>query len=190
MSNVNQIVDLMREAAKNLADLMHTAEAESLQVRHFLPDELEGSALMLLEPIDMVLHCPACGLQHIDAPDHIDDRLDCDKANDMVGTRWANPPHRSHLCHGCGHIWRPADVATNGVTEIKTKGKNDTPMPKGNAYPVVTDEMVAAYLKANSDYWKLMDEMPTTISKWRNGTPAEATKVGLLAALSARPRWA
>src|SRR5574340_600312 len=24
---------------------------------------------------------------------------------------WDNPPHRSHLCHGCGHIWRPADVA-------------------------------------------------------------------------------
>lgn len=35
--------------------------------------------------------------------------------------------HRSHLCHGCGHIWRPADVPTNGVAAVKTKGKADSP---------------------------------------------------------------
>ncbi len=35
-------------------------------------------------------------------------------------------PHRSHLCHGCGHIWRPADVPTNGVVATKTKGKADS----------------------------------------------------------------
>lgn len=62
-------------------------------------------------PIDMVLRCPACGTQHIDAPDH----------------DWTNPPHRSHLCHKCGHIWRPADVPTNGVAAIKTKGRGDSP---------------------------------------------------------------
>lgn len=62
-----------------------------------------------LKPIDMVLHCPACGTQHIDAPDGV----------------WTNPPHRSHLCHHCSHIWRPADVATNGVASIQTRGKDD-----------------------------------------------------------------
>ena len=66
--------------------------------------------------IDMVLHCPACGLQHIDAPDE-------------RTPNWKNEPHRSHLCHGCGHIWRPADVATNGVAAVKTAGKNDSPIP-------------------------------------------------------------
>lgn len=66
-------------------------------------------------PIDMVLHCPACGLQHVDAPDH--------RTPD-----WNNPPHRSHLCHGCGHIWRPADVPTNGVQAVQTKGKADSPI--------------------------------------------------------------
>lgn len=65
-------------------------------------------------PIQMILHCPACGVQHIDAPD---ERTEA----------WGNPPHRSHLCHGCGHIWRPADVATEGVAAIQTRGSNDSP---------------------------------------------------------------
>lgn len=66
-------------------------------------------------PIDMVLHCPKCGMQHIDAPD--------ERTPD-----WKNEPHRSHLCHGCGHIWRPADVPTNGVKAVKTTGKADSPI--------------------------------------------------------------
>lgn len=42
------------------------------------------------------------------------------------------PIHRSHLCRpedgGCGHIWRPADVPTNGVKAVKTVGKADSPI--------------------------------------------------------------
>ncbi len=68
------------------------------------------------KPVDMILHCPACGLQHIDAPDE-------------WTPDWKNEPHRSHLCRpedgGRGHIWRPADVPTNGVKVINTKGKAD-----------------------------------------------------------------
>lgn len=74
------------------------------------------------EPIDMVLHCPQCMTQHIDGPDarHYE--------NYHPGglTLWTNPPHRSHLCAECGHIWRPADVPTNGVAAIKTRGRNDS----------------------------------------------------------------
>lgn len=61
-------------------------------------------------PINMVLHCPNCMQQHIDAPDG----------------EWTNPPHKSHLCAICGHIWRPADVPTNGVHAVQTRGKNDS----------------------------------------------------------------
>lgn len=78
----------------------------------------------MTEPIDMVLHCPACGLQHIDRADTPEDGADW---NDPEIT-WNNPPHRSHLCHGCGHIWRPADVPTNGVRAVLTKGKADSPI--------------------------------------------------------------
>jgi hypothetical protein len=75
------------------------------------------------EPIDMVLHCPACGLQHIDAAERASEARPV-----LYGDAWTNPPHRSHLCHGCCHIWRPADVPTNGVAQIKTCGKNDNPL--------------------------------------------------------------
>lgn len=75
-------------------------------------------------PIDMVLHCPACGMQHIDK-DEAAGMFAFDVA--CYGEPWRNPPHRSHLCHGCGHIWRPADVPTNGVQAVQTKGKADSP---------------------------------------------------------------
>lgn len=65
-----------------------------------------------MTPIDMLLFCPRCHTQHIDAPDH-------------RSADWINPPHRSHLCHECGTIWRPADVATNGVVRLETIGKAD-----------------------------------------------------------------
>lgn len=82
-------------------------------------------------PIDMVLHCPKCGLQHIDKPEGqfypgftAEESTDYNKAQGL----WDNPPHRSHLCHGCNHIWRPADVPTNGVQAVQTRGKNDSPI--------------------------------------------------------------
>lgn len=103
------------------------------------------------EPIDMVLSCPTCGLLHIDAPEPEHDlytdadqnrpRAVCDGngqvvldlckrcgrgESELVEPCWTNPPHRSHLCHGCGTIWRPADVATNGVAAAQTRGTNDT----------------------------------------------------------------
>ena len=65
-----------------------------------------------LVSIDMLIYCPKCGIQHIDEPHE----------------GWTNPPHRSHECQNldCGIIFRVADVPTNGVKEIKTRGKTDT----------------------------------------------------------------
>jgi hypothetical protein len=75
---------------------------------------------MMSRPIDMLLYCPRCTTQHIDAP--------------SLAASWTNPPHRSHLCAQCGHIWRPADVATNGVARIHTQGKQDgDPQPQRQA---------------------------------------------------------
>ena len=79
--------------------------------------------------IDMVLHCPACGLQHIDKPEgqfYPGMTAEESAAQNDALKLWNNPPHRSHLCHGCGHIWRPADVPTNGVDAVKTTGKADS----------------------------------------------------------------
>lgn len=88
-------------------------------------------------PIDMILHCPKCGMQHVDAPEEAVDRDDPDY---HCPPRWENPPHKSHLCHGCGNIWRPADVPTNGVATIKTKGKADHPQGDEAVSPVDVKE--------------------------------------------------
>jgi hypothetical protein len=39
---------------------------------------------------------------------------------------WSNPPHKSHRCVSCNVVFRIADVPTNGVKNIQTKGENDT----------------------------------------------------------------
>lgn len=94
------------------------------------------------KPIDMLLYCPACGVQHIDEPDGI--------GNEHAGldesvSRWDNPPHRSHLCYTCGHIWRPADVLTNGVAAIETRGQNDSPAVE----PTAEDELPGMWEQAD-----------------------------------------
>ncbi len=63
------------------------------------------------DPLPLVLHCPMCGTQHIDAPEP------------EIG--WTNPPHRSHKCKACGCVWRPSDIPTTGVASAGTKGKGD-----------------------------------------------------------------
>lgn len=97
----------------------------------------------LRAPIDMVLFCPKCGMQHIDKDNHDENRIKAAELGiDREGDRaysdwldehdWDNPPHRSHLCAdpSCGHIWRPADVPTNGVASVKTKGSADSPLAR------------------------------------------------------------
>lgn len=76
------------------------------------PLRVEFRRADLQAPIDVVLHCPRCRAQHIDVPE--------------PERGWTNPPHRSHLCHACGLIWRPADVCTNGVKTPSTRGRRDT----------------------------------------------------------------
>lgn len=66
------------------------------------------------KPLNVVLHCPACKLQHIDAPEYPD---------------WRNPPHRTHKCAGCGAQWTAADTNTNGVRAIKPGSSATWPAP-------------------------------------------------------------
>ncbi len=69
--------------------------------------------------IDMLLFCPNCAAQHIDAP--------------QPDREWDNPPHRTHECQACLYTWRPSDHFTNGIAEIKTAGHRDqSPIPMRN----------------------------------------------------------
>jgi hypothetical protein len=47
-----------------------------------------------------------------------------------------------------------------------------------------TDAMITAYLTANDAYWKRTDELAVPPDKWRTGTPYEATRESLRAALA------
>lgn len=123
----------LREAREALAD-GHAMLSDSIP-RHLPPWERTRERMQAAvaridalaaeqkaEPIPMVLHCPQCGSQHIDAP----------------SGEWTNPPHKSHLCSGCGAIWRPADVPTTGVAAVATRGKADTwPKPASDALPLM-----------------------------------------------------
>lgn len=107
--------------------------------------------------IDMILYCPNCGVQHVDGADgrFLSGEFTCP---DDSSKTWDNPPHRSHLCHDCGCIWRPADVATNGVAEIKTEGKADT-------WPVNAEEITAASaskpaVESGGDGWRQIESAP------------------------------
>lgn len=147
-----QAHDLIRECQAALAvelaawdidpPLHHVKQAHDRCVEWLAAHPAPVEARVVPEqPIDMILHCPACGMQHIDKPDGR--RLFADEPIDeqSFAPAWTNPPHRSHLCHGCGHIWRPADVPTNGVDAIKTKGKADAPLG-GCAAPTPPAERV------------------------------------------------
>lgn len=104
-----------------------------------------------LSPIKMILFCPACGVQHLDKPDTHDEAADKMLAGQAP---WDNPPHRSHLCHGCGHIWRPADVPTEGVAAIATQGKADSPL-RAPTRPV-----------ADAGHMFRLDDAPLDVDLW------------------------
>ena len=116
------VTDALRLAAKSAAPY-GTAMIGASHLNE-AADTIDTLLAQLAEPIDKVLHCPACGMQHIDAVEELPMPMPGSSFEGSAG--WANPPHRSHLCHGCGHIWRPADVPTNGVEAVKTCGKADS----------------------------------------------------------------
>lgn len=127
-----------------------------------LPQSAAPQADSQPAPIDMVLHCPACFLQHIDAPDE-------------RTPGWKNEPHRSHLCHGCGYIWRPADVPTNGVAAVKTTGKADSVLEEAG----LLDWQASARVEVSPEYegpWHAAvfgeDEKPVFLAS--GNTPREA----------------
>lgn len=94
------------------------------------------------EPVPMLLFCPRCFEQHVDdaMPDVCElcglslaehPAVGTVPSACFVFTAWLNPPHKSHRCNSCNHVWRPADVPTEGVQAINSKGERD-----GSARPV------------------------------------------------------
>lgn len=155
--------DMLKRCFFHLAEhAQEIAQREPDGVTGWKGTQAATSAAGGATPIDMVLHCPACGLQHVDSPEPCKDCGDTgiavgglDSCPACIGISWANPPHRSHLCHGCGHIWRPADVPTNGVQAVKTVGKADSPVraalaaqpPAASLTPLTDEQCIEAARK-------------------------------------------
>jgi hypothetical protein len=86
------------------------------EINSYIQDEIFVELRDLLQsfadsPVDLLIFCPNCCTQHIDQP--------------QPEKHWDNPPHRSHECQYCGHVWRPSDTYTNGVASIQSKGQRD-----------------------------------------------------------------
>ncbi|WP_186191011.1 hypothetical protein [Burkholderia gladioli] len=113
-------------------------------------------------PIPMLLFCPRCGTQHIDAEEWADDPHDIEQGRMRV---WSNPPHRSHLCHKCGCIWRPADVATVGVEAIETSGKADT----WNGAPAISESEDACLPAMPENVLADLQAALTHLEMWAKG---------------------
>lgn len=152
-----------------LADKLQMLTIRNYQDFHAACDQAAAILRSLdaqpVAPIDMVLFCPACKMQHIDAPDVVDQYPTPEKD----AAHWSNPPHRSHLCHGCGHIWRPANVPTNGVRAVKKTGKADSPI----AAPV------AAQPPFEKDSWQhAVDDQLVSFGRTSQefGSPHEAVR--------------
>lgn len=135
---IEQVIACCSEAATRvgMADYAEPTVAELAELAPWLTELAAVVLERLSAPIDMILHCPNCGTQHVDADNSDEVRIEAAERGFVHGSRdwedfiekkeWTNPPHLSHLCHSCGCIWRPADVPTNGVKAITTKGKADT----------------------------------------------------------------
>jgi len=66
---------------------------------------------MYKEPLPLLLHCPLCNTRHVDKGE------------------FATRPHHTHACQQCGHVWRPALVATVGVQFLPGFRDSDDPGP-------------------------------------------------------------
>lgn len=108
------------------------------------------------EPIPMVLFCPYCQTQHIDAPEP------------RVG--WDNPPHKSHLCHKCGAVWRPSSVPTTGVVSIPAGSTDRPPLPTkegedmaGKYVYSFVPAVVPGIIESNVAVYVLLDFLKTRV---------------------------
>lgn len=118
LTDIQRMIEAGREAA-DASSFGPVLVSEQLASRDALAAELariraqQGSAMPLaIRPVDVILYCPKCGTKHVDAPE--------------PQSGWKNPPHKSHLCHACGAVWRPSDIETNGIDSLFTTGSRDT----------------------------------------------------------------
>jgi len=83
-------------------------------------------------PINVIIHCPMCRYMHIDKADpntckncgkkRIEHEpyliANCNNEEATSFEEWTNPPHKTHRCLNCNHLFKVANVPTNGVSGL------------------------------------------------------------------------
>lgn len=114
MTDRERLAAILVEVQHYAVDPEADTTLELVTRAHHCLTKIRTLAEMGSDPLPVVLHCPACGRQHIDVP-----------VNLQAG--WVTPPHTEHGCAFCGARWRPAAIETVGVEalaeeEALTKG--------------------------------------------------------------------
>lgn len=73
--------------------------AAGLGVRTDILTRIKGLIERGVEPVEMLINCPRCSMQHL-----------CDPHEKV--------PHLAHACLGCKLTFRPANIGTVGVAEL------------------------------------------------------------------------
>lgn len=108
----------------------------------------------LLPPIPLLMICPMCRKRHIDEGE------------------FATRPHHTHACQGCGHVWRPALVATVGVKFLP--GFKDVKAAQSASYPpVVAKHITAEQIQARIAEIDVMFESATDWGSWMSTASSE-----------------
>ena len=128
--------------------------------------QLEARVQQLEAPIEMLLFCPKCGMQHVDrAVSHlrhckIGQLIPRKAAALPISTRicpecsvWLNPPHATHICQHCSLEWRPSNHLTTGVRAIDLLEEKHFAKIQA-CYPRYADLKFATLLQVD-DVWDL-----------------------------------
>lgn len=112
LSDIYDVRDL--RTIRHAMDIGRMAAAPTVPALIWALADARDRAILLDAPIEMILHCPICHMQHIDEVD------------EQRNPGWQNPPHISHKCLGCGCVWTPCDRLTEGVAILTEHGRSDT----------------------------------------------------------------
>lgn len=96
---------------------------------------------------------------------------------------------RQQLMHAQFHAQTMEAFATAAAKQVEEFRAQRDEFQRQLEVPEITEEMVEAYLTANNAYWKEVDALPESPLKWRDGTPSEATRISLRAALLAAQKY-
>ena len=109
------------EGDKGIETLQHQ---EGCSVARYNAACLPAAPVQAIASIPMLLDCPQCNQIHIDLGE------------------WATRLHKTHLCSGCLHEWRPANVATVGVAALEPAAGSQPSLTELHTGPVASADGV------------------------------------------------